>query len=620
MAAKVTVLRLKWLLNLHRAHQATTPIVVCQNGSTQALSANGQNLKWYATSTGGESTTATPTLNTTQAGQVNYYVSQTLDGCEGPRSSLTVTIKPLPSLPGVTAKSVCQFATADPVSAVGLDLKWYSTDGTKYPSAPVPTTDKPGSLTYLVTQTVDGCESPKASLTVAIQTTPSPTVAKTIVEICQGTTASPLEATGTSLKWTDPNGNVTTTTPTPPTLNATTKPDGDVYYVTQTGTNGCESPKVAIRVFVQTTPTLSISGTTTSNLGLEVPLKLTFTGVGPYRFKLTDGTSGTCLKDTTILVLPTRTTTYQVAEVANKCGTGQPGNGATATITVSIPRIQTLGFTTTTLCAGASLTTRFLTIGTFNPGSVFKLQFAKVETDSTKATFTDFLGTQALNGEISGTIPTNAVAGTYWVRVMATNPKIPINGNFSPTVLTIRSLPSATLTGNQTIYEGQPASLSVVFAGDGPWSFSYRDSTTALGTVRTVATNANPHVLEVRPAKTASYALTSVSNNCGVGTSASRRVIVTVIPLLAIEDQSLDASVQVYPVPAATSLTVQIHGLTTTEPALLELTDLTGRTTLRRETRQATSILPLDQHPAGIYVLHIQVGDRRASKRILVSQ
>ncbi|WP_338876660.1 T9SS type A sorting domain-containing protein [Spirosoma sp. SC4-14] len=595
----------------------TTPLTVCQNTPAQLLTADGQNLRWYMVSTGGTSTTITPMASTSLTGQTNYYVTQTVDGCESARASVLVTVKMQPSTPGVTSTTLCQFTDAEPIMATGQNLKWYAADGTALLSAPTPVTNQGDTLFYLVSQTVDGCESNKALFSVTILTTPAPTVSDPIIEICLGATAQPLEAVGQNLKWTDPNGVVTTTAPTPPTLNATVKPDGDVYYVTQTGTNGCESPKVAIRVFVQTPPTMSIAGTTTVNLGMEVPLKLSFTGVGPYRYKLSNGLSGTSIKDTTILVIPERTTTYQVLEVANKCGVGLPGNGATATITVTVPVIQTLGLTSTTVCAGTTLSARFLTAGAFNSGSVFKLQIAPVSADTSTAIFQDVVSSQTENGQITGALSNTLAGGTYWVRVSATNPKIPVYGNISPTQLMVRPLATATLTGNQNLYEGQPASLTVAFTGDGPWKFSYRDSTTTLGTIKTVIASTNPYVFETRPGQTTAYYLTSVSNDCGVGPKVSGVAVVSVLNPLGIEDQSLVDALEIYPVPATTTLTIRINGLSASQPALLELTDLSGRTSIRQETRQATSILTLDQHPAGTYILRIRVGDRTASKRIV---
>lgn len=593
------------------------PVAVCQNEAAPTPMATGQNLLWYTAQTGGTGNAAAPVVSTGQASQTTYYVSQSLDGCESPRATLSITVKPLPAAPTVSPKVICQFAPPETLSATGENLTWYTVDGSKFDSAPVISSDKGASFSVLVSQTVNGCEGPKATQRVTVVETPLPAVGKVTVEFCQGATAQPLSATGTALKWIDPTGKVTTEAPTPATLNATQNPDGDRFFVTQT-VNGCESPRAAIRVFVQSPPTLSVLGTTTANLGLEVPLKLTFTGVGPYTYKLTNGLAGTTTKDTTLLVLADRTTIYQVVDVANKCGAGLPGNGSSATITVLVPTIQTQALMSATLCAGASLTTNFTTSGSFNPGSVFKLQLAKVETDTTKIAFADLVGSQANNGQVTGTIPANTPAGTYWVRVLATNPKIPIRGTNSPMLLTIRPLPVATLVGNQTIFEGNPASLTVVFSGDGPWNFSYRDSSaTGSGATQSITTAASPYTMEVRPARTTAYLLLQVSNGCGTGTLAARSVVVTVNRLLGIEDQALAEAVDVYPVPATSVLTVRIRGLSSRQSALLELTDLAGHTTHRQETRQSATSLSLDHHPSGTYILRIRVGDRTASRRVV---
>ncbi|WP_245563699.1 T9SS type A sorting domain-containing protein [Spirosoma luteum] len=592
-------------------------VAVCQNAAAPTLTAMGQNLLWYTAQTGGTGNAAAPLVSTGQTSQTTYYVSQSLDGCEGPRAPLSATVKPLPSAPTVSPKVVCQFAPPEILSATGDNLTWYNVDGSKFGSAPVVGTDKGASFSVLVSQTVNGCEGPKATQSVIVVETPTPAVGKATVEICQGATAQPLSATGTGLKWTDPTGKVTTEAPTPATLNATQNPGGDRFYVTQT-VNGCESPRAAVSVFIQSPPTLSVLGSTTANLGLDVPLKLVFTGVGPYTYKLTNGLAGTTTKDTTLLVLADRTTIYQVVDVANKCGAGLPGNGSSATITVVVPTIQTQALTSSTLCAGTSLTANFTTSGSFNPGSVFKLQLAKVETDTTKIAFADLVNGQAGNGQVNGTIPANTPAGTYWVRVLATNPKIPIKGANSPTLLTVRPLPVATLVGNQTIFEGQPASLTVVFSGDGPWAFSYRDSSaTGLGTAQSITTAVSPYALEVRPAKTTAYLLSQVSNSCGTGTLAARSVVVTVNRLLGIEDQALAEAVDIYPIPTTSVLTVRIRGLFASQKAVLELTDLSGHITHRQETRQSTTSLSLDHHPTGTYILRIRVGDRTASKRVL---
>ncbi|WP_080057319.1 peptidoglycan DD-metalloendopeptidase family protein [Spirosoma aerolatum] len=179
-------------------------------------------------------------------------------------------------------------------------------------------------------------------------------------------------------------------------------------------------------------------------------------------------------------------------------------------------------------------------------------------------------------------------------------------------------LPTATLAGNQTIYEGQPANLSVTFTGEAPWNLSYRDSTASgLGTVVPVVTSANPYAFQARPTKSTGYQLVSVSNVCGNGNLLTKSVVVVVNPLLGIDDPSLTAAVEVYPVPAASAVTVQVNGLHLGQVASFVLTDMNGHQILMGETRQRKSTIQLDTYQAGTYLLQIQTGDRKTTRRII---
>jgi oligosaccharide reducing-end xylanase len=75
------------------APTVTTPVSYVQNASATALTATGTSLKWYGTNaTAGTASTTAPTPSTTVVGTYNYYVSQTLNTCEGPRASIVVNI------------------------------------------------------------------------------------------------------------------------------------------------------------------------------------------------------------------------------------------------------------------------------------------------------------------------------------------------------------------------------------------------------------------------------------------------------------------------------------------------------------------------------------------------
>lgn len=596
---------------------STTPLNLCHNGPTRSVQAQGVNLRYYDPS--GNLSGNTPSPPTNNVGTFTYQVTQTINDCEGPRSPLTVNVFALPSAPGVSDLAYCQPQTdqpsqsVGPVTAQGQNLRWYNTDGNLFGGgAPTPPIDQPRSIRYLVSQTVNNCEGPRSTLTVTVRTTSAPVVSVTSVSYCRNDQATPLQATaepGASLRWLDPNNNLTNDAPTPITLNVTA-PGGRVFYVYQIGANGCYSPRSSIRLFVNTNPTLSLLGSTTVNLGRTASLQLRFTGVPPFNYTLSDGTAGVA-NDTiaTVGVMPPQTTVFQVASVTNICGQGLPGNPATATVFVRVPTIITGALPSSVVCAGTGFFVPFTTSGDFNPGNIFRVEIA---TDTTsRASTTVGIGTTQV-GPIGVSIPSSLSAGLYYVRVVGSNPGIAVRGKPSPVLLNVRPLPSATLSGTQDVYEGSVAKLNVAFTGDGPWVFAYADSLRSM----TVTTNANPHTLEVSPIKTNTYRLLSVLNNCGDG-NASGTAIVRVLPLLGIEDDHLSESVKAFPVPTTSVLTIDIDLPLQQNPANLSLTDIGGKTFLQHKTRSRQTTLDLSNQPAGLYLLKIQVGDKQTTRRIV---
>ncbi|MGN6647472.1 MAG: glycoside hydrolase family 11 protein, partial [Cytophaga sp.] len=74
------------------APTATTSYDYELNATATQLTATGTALKWYTVSTGGTALSAAPTPSTTTIGVTKYYVGQTLNGCEGPRTEITVRV------------------------------------------------------------------------------------------------------------------------------------------------------------------------------------------------------------------------------------------------------------------------------------------------------------------------------------------------------------------------------------------------------------------------------------------------------------------------------------------------------------------------------------------------
>ena len=161
------------------APSVTSPVQLCKDGPSAALTATGSNLKWYVAASGG-TPIPTPTPPTISTGTTNYYVSQASDpsagGCESTRSLIAAIVNTKPAPPTVsTPLYLCIGGASATLSATGTALKWYSTltGGSGSSTAPTVNPSATGSNTYYVSQTTGpSCESDRASLMVTVQPLP----------------------------------------------------------------------------------------------------------------------------------------------------------------------------------------------------------------------------------------------------------------------------------------------------------------------------------------------------------------------------------------------------------------------------------------------------------------
>ncbi len=71
---------------------STTPIYYCENNPADQLIATGDNIRWYYSQQGGVPTAIAPKPGTTVKGTTEYFVSQTVDGCESDRKKVEVIV------------------------------------------------------------------------------------------------------------------------------------------------------------------------------------------------------------------------------------------------------------------------------------------------------------------------------------------------------------------------------------------------------------------------------------------------------------------------------------------------------------------------------------------------
>ena len=330
---------------------ATSPVAYCQGATATALSATGTGLKWYTAATGGTGSTTAPTPSTTATGTTNYYVSQTTNGCESPRTAISVTVNAIPSAPTVTSPvTYCQNSTATALSATGTGLKWYTiaSGGTGSSLVPTPSTTTAGTTSYYVSQTTNACESPRATITVIVNAIPAaPTVTSAVI-YCQNTTAGALSATGTNLNWytSASGGTGSGTTPTPNTTTAGTTN----YYVSQTAM-GCESPRATIVITVNAAPNTPSVTSPVTYCQNATAIALSATGAGLKWYTVaTGGTSNTTAP--TPSTSSVGNTNYYVSQTISGCESPR----ATIVVTVNAAPNTPSVTTPVTYCQNATAT------------------------------------------------------------------------------------------------------------------------------------------------------------------------------------------------------------------------------------------------------------------------
>ncbi|XZF13181.1 gliding motility-associated C-terminal domain-containing protein [Chitinophagaceae bacterium MMS25-I14] len=322
------------------APTVTTPITYCQNSIAPSLSATGTNLLWYAGATGGTANSTAPTPVTTSAGSTTYYVSQTVSGCESPRTSIVVNITATPSAPAVTTPvTYCQNSAATALTATGSNLLWYAgaTGGTGSGTAPTPVTTTAGSTTYYVSQTVSGCESPRAAIVVNITATPAAPTVATPLTYCQNSTATALTATGSNLLWyagaTGGTGNSTAPIPVTASAGSTT------YYVSQT-VSGCESPRASIVVNVTAQPAAPTVSSPLTYCQNSVAPSLTATGSNLKWYAGATGGTGNSTAPTPVTTA-SGSTTYYVSQTISGCESPRAAIVVNITATPVAPTVTT---------------------------------------------------------------------------------------------------------------------------------------------------------------------------------------------------------------------------------------------------------------------------------------
>lgn len=365
-------------------------------------------------------------------------------------------------------------------------------------------------------------------------------------------------------------------------------------------------------------PTVVIAGGNSvqySDQTVSVGIRV-LTGYLPVSLTLTNGITQTLFDNDNVLTFsPQQNTTYQIARVANVCGTGQASGVVSVTVlppSTHEVRVASVGPQggVTAICQGGSIRVGLTLKGQFTADNRFTIYLS----DSTGQNYRP-LTTQTLDAvTLSAALPADIPAGTgYRVRIGATNPNL--LGAASGTFLTIRPGLQATISGSTSLLRGQLVPVIITVNNTGPWSVSLNNS--IYGFESTVI-NTSPFLYQVRPDATTTYTLLGIFNlQCGNGRVSGQAVLTTTDPLAI--DPALPVSIRVMPNP--TLGRIRLEGtLPTPRTVIVRLTDATGRA-LQTHTlgllNELGHDLDLSNYAVGMYVLTVEADDRRAVFKVM---
>jgi len=195
----------------------------------------------------------------TAVGVYTNYVTESLNGCEGPSVPVTLEIYTIPLSPIAVSQTSCFGSVIPDLVAAGNTITWYDDllltsqvgigNNLSIPQASI------GMYTYYVTQAdANGCESNATIVTLEIYTLPTSPAAINEAA-CEGSVIPDLTATGTSVGWYSDAALTTLVGNGSPFVTGQTTAGIYTYYATQTDANGCESSATIVTLEIYVLPT-----------------------------------------------------------------------------------------------------------------------------------------------------------------------------------------------------------------------------------------------------------------------------------------------------------------------------------------------------------------------------
>lgn len=266
-----------------------------------ATAVNGGTLTWYSNASLSNQIGTGASLNpSTNPGSTIYYVTETDNGCEGPPSSITVTIDTIPNFTvssSTGANFICAGTSINLSSSASSGNAWST--GSTNPSISISS-----SGTYTLTVSNGAC-SADTSIVIVPGIIPNANITGDSTS-CQNASTNLTASGGTSYLWS--NGQ------TGATFSSIINNSGPVYVVVN---NGQCSDTAVINIVVFGSPTVNAGTDQTINIGSSVQLSATSSG-NTYSWSPSTGLS--CVNCANPVASPSATTSYIVTVTdANGC-------------------------------------------------------------------------------------------------------------------------------------------------------------------------------------------------------------------------------------------------------------------------------------------------------------
>ncbi|MBB3841520.1 hypothetical protein FHS57_005548, partial [Runella defluvii] len=278
------------------APTAVTPQSFCSsiNPTVASLAATGSSIKWYDAASNGNQLATTTALSST-----NYYVSQTINGCESSRSQVMVTITSSVTpavLINASSTAICSggVVTFTPVPTNGgttPTYQWKKNEAdVAIGSSFAPNNLVNGDKIKVVMTSNDACASPTTAtsneITISVEATPATPTATVTQPTCTTTTGSiTITAPASGVQYSFDNGAIYGAT------NVLTGVSPNTYYLkVKSSGAGCESASASVVINSQP------SSPSVSNVSTTLPVNcsggsITVTASGASEYSINGGTS-----------------------------------------------------------------------------------------------------------------------------------------------------------------------------------------------------------------------------------------------------------------------------------------------------------------------------------------